>query len=63
MSAFRPFRKTRWAFFSKNFVSATGNYDIYALFVERGLTTPKARRHPWVSSFRINFSRLLMARD
>lgn len=25
------------AFFSKNFTSATGNYDIYILFVERGL--------------------------
>jgi hypothetical protein len=29
--------KDQVAFFSKNFVSATGNYDIYALFVERGL--------------------------
>jgi type I restriction-modification system DNA methylase subunit len=25
------------SFFSRNFLSATGNYDIYALFVERGL--------------------------
>ncbi len=29
--------KDQVAFFSKNFVSATGNYDIYAFFVERGL--------------------------
>ena len=29
--------KDQVGFFSKNFVSATGNYDIYALFVERGL--------------------------
>jgi type I restriction-modification system DNA methylase subunit len=29
--------KDQVAFFSKNFVSATGNYDIYTLFVERGL--------------------------
>ncbi len=29
--------KDQVAFFSKHFVSATGNYDIYALFVERGL--------------------------
>ena len=30
-------QKDQVAFFSKNFVSATGNYDIYALFVEQGL--------------------------
>jgi type I restriction-modification system DNA methylase subunit len=29
--------KDQVAFFSESFVSATGNYDIYALFVERGL--------------------------
>jgi hypothetical protein len=29
------------AFFSENFVSATGNYDIYTLFVEKGLTLLK----------------------
>jgi type I restriction-modification system DNA methylase subunit len=29
--------KDQVSFFSKNFQSATGNYDIYALFVERGL--------------------------
>jgi type I restriction-modification system DNA methylase subunit len=29
--------KDQVAFFSKNFASATGNYDIYTLFVERGL--------------------------
>jgi type I restriction-modification system DNA methylase subunit len=29
--------KDQVSFFNKNFVSATGNYDIYALFVERGL--------------------------
>ena len=33
--------KDQVAFFSKNFVSATGNYDIYTLFVERGLTLLK----------------------
>ena len=30
------------AFFSKNFLSATGNYDIYALFVERSLQLLKS---------------------
>ncbi|MBI3811366.1 MAG: Eco57I restriction-modification methylase domain-containing protein [Nitrospirae bacterium] len=29
--------KDQVAFFNENFVSATGNYDIYALFVEQGL--------------------------
>ncbi len=29
--------KDQVVFFSKNFVSATGNYDIYTLFVEQGL--------------------------
>jgi hypothetical protein len=29
--------KDQVAFFSKNFASATGNYDIYTLFAERGL--------------------------
>jgi type I restriction-modification system DNA methylase subunit len=29
--------KDQVTFFSKNFASATGNYDIYTLFVERGL--------------------------
>jgi type I restriction-modification system DNA methylase subunit len=29
--------KDQVTFFNKNFVSATGNYDIYALFVEQGL--------------------------
>jgi hypothetical protein len=29
--------KDQVGFFSKNYVSATGNYDIYTLFVERGL--------------------------
>jgi type I restriction-modification system DNA methylase subunit len=29
--------KDQVAFFSKNFISATGNYDIYLLFVEKGL--------------------------
>jgi type I restriction-modification system DNA methylase subunit len=29
--------KDQVGFFNKNYISATGNYDIYALFVERGL--------------------------
>ena len=29
--------KDQVAFFNKNYISATGNYDIYTLFVERGL--------------------------
>ncbi len=33
--------KDQVAFFSKNFLSATGNYDIYAPFVERGLSLLK----------------------
>jgi len=33
--------KDQVGFFGKNYLSATGNYDIYTLFVERGLTLLK----------------------